>query len=101
MVENARALAARLGALERPAGYDVRYALFVNETHLTGISAATSRAIAFVLAPNRSRCQAGRTALTGTGNGQLLASRKPLQASNLKDYICNPTAPISASVSGS
>lgn len=51
MVDNARALAARLGAVEGPAGYDVRYALFVNETHLTGIPAATSRAIAFAIAP--------------------------------------------------
>lgn len=50
MVENARALAARLGAVEGQAGYDVRYTLFVNETHLTAIPAATSRAIAFAIA---------------------------------------------------
>jgi predicted alpha/beta superfamily hydrolase len=48
MVDNARELADRLKALPGGAGYDVRYALFPDETHLTGSPAATSRGVAFV-----------------------------------------------------
>ena len=49
MVDNARELAGRLKALAGPAGYEVRYALFADETHLTGMPAATSRGVAFAL----------------------------------------------------
>jgi hypothetical protein len=48
MVDNARELASRLKALPGGAGYEVRYTLFPEETHLTGIPAATSRGVAFV-----------------------------------------------------
>jgi predicted alpha/beta superfamily hydrolase len=48
MVDNARELADRLKALPGRTGYDVRYTLFPEETHLTGIPAATSRGVAFV-----------------------------------------------------
>jgi hypothetical protein len=51
MVDNARELAGRLAALKGGAGYQVRYALFPEETHLTGIPAATSRGVAFVVKP--------------------------------------------------
>jgi predicted alpha/beta superfamily hydrolase len=51
MVDNARALAARLQALKGATGYQVRYVVFPQETHRTGIPASTSRAVAFVLAP--------------------------------------------------
>jgi predicted alpha/beta superfamily hydrolase len=51
MVDNARDLAARLKAVKGPAGYEVRYVLFPEETHLTGIPASTSRGVAFVTAP--------------------------------------------------
>lgn len=51
MVENARELAARLQALKGAPGYQVRYVVFPQETHRTGIPASTSRAVAFVLAP--------------------------------------------------
>lgn len=51
MVDNARGLAMRLAALKGAAGYQVEYALFPHETHLTGIPAATSRAISFAIAP--------------------------------------------------
>jgi predicted alpha/beta superfamily hydrolase len=51
MVDNARELADRLKALPGGAGYNVRYALFPDETHLTGSPAATSRAVAFVERP--------------------------------------------------
>ena len=51
MVDNARDLATRLAALKGGAGYQVRYALFPEETHLTGIPAATSRGVAFVVKP--------------------------------------------------
>jgi len=48
MVDNARELADRLKALRGGAGYEVRYTLFPEETHQTGIPAATSRGVAFV-----------------------------------------------------
>lgn len=51
MVTNARALAARLSAVKSGTGYRVRYVLFPQETHLSGIPAAASRGFAFVLAP--------------------------------------------------
>ena len=51
MVDNARELAGRLRALKGAAGYEVRYALFPQETHLTGIPASTSRGVAFVAKP--------------------------------------------------
>jgi len=51
MVDNARALAGRLAALKGAPGYRVRYVLFPEETHLTGIPAATSRGVAFSFAP--------------------------------------------------
>ena len=51
MVDNARELAARLHALNGAPGYQVRYVVFPQETHRTGIPASTSRAVAFVLAP--------------------------------------------------
>lgn len=51
MVDNARALAGRLGALKGAPAYRVRYVLFADETHLTGIPAAASRGLAFAFAP--------------------------------------------------
>jgi hypothetical protein len=48
MVDNARELADRLKALPGGAGYEVRYTIFPEETHLTGSPAATSRGVAFV-----------------------------------------------------
>jgi predicted alpha/beta superfamily hydrolase len=48
MVDNARELADWLKALPGGAGYEVIYTLFPEETHLTGIPAATSRGVAFV-----------------------------------------------------
>lgn len=51
MVDNARGLARRLGALRGAPGYRVRYVLFPEETHLTGIPASASRGIAFIFAP--------------------------------------------------
>lgn len=51
MVDNARNLAARLKAVPGAAPYEVRYALFAEETHLTGFAASTSRAVAFVSTP--------------------------------------------------
>jgi predicted alpha/beta superfamily hydrolase len=51
MVDNARELAGRLAALKGGAGYQARYVLFPDETHLTGIPAATSRGVAFVVKP--------------------------------------------------
>ena len=51
MVDNARELAARLKALPGAKGYEVRYALFADETHLTGMPAATSRGVTFAEAP--------------------------------------------------
>jgi predicted alpha/beta superfamily hydrolase len=51
MVENARELADRLKALPGRAGYEVRYAIFPDETHETGSPAATSRGVAFLQRP--------------------------------------------------
>lgn len=51
MVDNAKRLAARLGALRGAPGYRVRYVLFPEETHLTGIPASTSRGVAFTFLP--------------------------------------------------
>jgi hypothetical protein len=51
MVDNARELAERLKAIKGAAGYEVRYVVFAQETHLTGIPASTSRGVAFVTAP--------------------------------------------------
>ncbi len=48
MVDNAKELAARLKALKGGPGYEVRYVLFPEETHETGIPASTSRGVAFV-----------------------------------------------------
>ncbi len=45
MVDNAHALAKRLGTVRGGPGYSVRYALFAQETHLSGIAAATSRGV--------------------------------------------------------
>jgi hypothetical protein len=47
MVDNARDLARRLGALNGAPGYHVGYVLFPGESHLTGMPAATSRGVAF------------------------------------------------------
>jgi hypothetical protein len=51
MVDNARELAGRLKALPGARGYEVRYALFADETHLTGMPAATSRGVTFAQTP--------------------------------------------------
>jgi hypothetical protein len=51
MVDNARELATRLMALPGGAGYKVRYTLFPEESHLTGIAASTSRGVAFIGVP--------------------------------------------------
>ena len=51
MVDNARGLADRLGALKGAPGYRVRFVLFPEETHLTGVPASTSRGIAFTFLP--------------------------------------------------
>lgn len=51
MVDNAHGLAARLSALKGAPGYRVRYVLFPEETHLTGVPAAISRGVAFSFAP--------------------------------------------------
>lgn len=51
MVDNARELAGRLKAVKGAPGYQVRYALFPQETHETGIPASTSRGVAFVVTP--------------------------------------------------
>jgi uncharacterized protein len=48
MIGNARELAGRLKAIKGPPGYEVRYALFPEETHNSGIPASTSRGVAFV-----------------------------------------------------
>jgi predicted alpha/beta superfamily hydrolase len=48
MVDNARELANRLKALPGGPGYEVRYTVFPEETHLTGVPTATSRGVAFV-----------------------------------------------------
>ena len=51
MVDNARDLAGRLAALPGRNGYKVRYVLFPEETHTTGIPAASSRGLVFALTP--------------------------------------------------
>lgn len=51
MVDNARDLAARLAALPGAKGYTVRYVLFPEETHETGIPAASTRGLVFALTP--------------------------------------------------
>ena len=51
MVDNARELADRLAALHGSKDYKVRYVLFPEETHLTGMPAAGSRGLAFALTP--------------------------------------------------
>lgn len=51
MVDNARDLATRLKALEGGSSYTVRYSLFLEETHLSGIAAALSRGVTFVVVP--------------------------------------------------
>lgn len=51
MVDNARELATRLKALSGAKGYEVRYTVFAGETHNTGIPAATSRGVAFLVKP--------------------------------------------------
>lgn len=51
MVDNARDLAGRLAKLKGAPGYRVRYVLFPEETHLTGIPASTSRGVAFTFLP--------------------------------------------------
>jgi uncharacterized protein len=48
MVDNARELGARLQAIKGPAGYQVRYFLFSQETHISGAPAAASRGMAFL-----------------------------------------------------
>ncbi|MEO7564186.1 MAG: alpha/beta hydrolase-fold protein, partial [Sphingomicrobium sp.] len=48
MVDNAHALATRLKSLKGSSSYEVAYALFPEETHLTGVAAATSRGVTFV-----------------------------------------------------
>ena len=51
MVDNARDLAARLKALPGGLGYVVHYVLFPEETHETGIPAASSRGFTFATSP--------------------------------------------------
>ena len=51
MVDNARELAGRLKAVKGGSGYEVRYVLFPEETHQTGIPAATSRGVTYFIAP--------------------------------------------------
>jgi hypothetical protein len=51
MVDNAHELATRLQAIKGAPGYQVRYALFPQETHNTGIPASTSRGVAFFVLP--------------------------------------------------
>jgi hypothetical protein len=51
MVDNARDLAGRLAALPGHRGYKVRYVLFPEETHTTGIPASASRGLVFALTP--------------------------------------------------
>ena len=48
MVDNARELASRLQAIKGSAGYEVRYFLFLQETHISGAPAAASRGMAFL-----------------------------------------------------
>ena len=49
MVDNARELAARLGAVKGAAGYSVRYDVFADETHNSGVPSAANRATGFVI----------------------------------------------------
>lgn len=49
MVDNARELAERLKALPGAPGYEVKYALFSDETHNSGIPAAVTRGVTFAL----------------------------------------------------
>jgi ferri-bacillibactin esterase len=51
MVDNARELAARLGAVKGAAGYTVRYEVFADETHNSGVPSAANRGTGFVIAP--------------------------------------------------
>lgn len=51
MVDNARDLAGRLAALKGAPGYSVHYTLFPEETHNTGIPAASMRGLTFALTP--------------------------------------------------
>ncbi|HEY0784937.1 MAG TPA: hypothetical protein VGD62_03640 [Acidobacteriaceae bacterium] len=51
MVDNARYLATRLKSLKGSSSYEVRYTLFPEETHVSGMAAATSRGVTFVAAP--------------------------------------------------
>ncbi len=51
MVDNAKNLAGRLATLQGAPGYRVRYVLFPEESHLTGIAASTSRGVAFTFIP--------------------------------------------------
>ena len=51
MVDNARELASRLASLHGGKDYRVRYVLFPEETHLTGMPASGSRGLVFALTP--------------------------------------------------
>jgi uncharacterized protein len=51
MVDNARDLGSRLQGIKGSAGYEVRYFLFLQETHISGAPAAASRGMAFVSRP--------------------------------------------------
>jgi hypothetical protein len=51
MVDNARELATRLQTVKGHPGYQVRYAVILQETHNTGIPASNSRGVAFFLQP--------------------------------------------------
>lgn len=51
MVDNAKSLVDRLEKLKGTPAYRMRYVLFPDETHLTGIAASTSRGVAFSLIP--------------------------------------------------
>jgi predicted alpha/beta superfamily hydrolase len=51
MVDNARELESRLQAIKGSGGYGVRYFLFSQETHVSGMPAAASRGLAFISRP--------------------------------------------------
>ncbi len=51
MVDNARELAGRLGAIRAPTGYTARFHAFEGEDHLTALPASIGRALAFALRP--------------------------------------------------
>jgi uncharacterized protein len=51
MVDNARELESRLQAIKGSGGYEVRYFLFSQETHISGIPAAASRGLVFIASP--------------------------------------------------